>query len=187
MSKKYRGIIFAISILFYSYSGGLAYDADIVHPKINETAAKNASLFIATLKNLGFPNGVDSFVNQKEIFRWLREGGIKEDFLSRPLQHFHDPTKTWDKAGLKDSTLGGSSLLWAQNPNQASVTGNWSWPAARTYYYQALTSGDNTVRQQNFADTFRALGQVMHLLADVSVPEHTRNDLRIIRIKEAAL
>ncbi len=38
-------------------------------------------------------------------------------------------------------------------------------------------SPDPAVREKAFADTFRALGQVMHLVVDASVPEHTRNDV----------
>ena len=53
----------------------------------------------------------------------------------------------------------------------------WSWPSARVRYYQALTEADPVRREALWADLFRALGQVMHLVVDASVPEHTRNDM----------
>ena len=53
----------------------------------------------------------------------------------------------------------------------------WSWPSARVRYYQALTEADPVIREALWADLFRALGQVMHLVVDASVPEHTRNDM----------
>ncbi|MEK6901624.1 MAG: hypothetical protein AABX37_04730, partial [Nanoarchaeota archaeon] len=56
----------------------------------------------------------------------------------------------------------------------------WSWQKARGYYFQALTGATNTERGKNYGKTFRALGQVMHLIADLAVPEHTRNDTHVI-------
>jgi len=165
--------------MFFWVRGIYAYDTDNVHPKINKSVVEQSEMFLSTLTKIGFDKGIDSIVKLKEVYKWFQDGGKEEDSGTRSLQHFHDPTKAWSNAGLKDSTLGSSSLFWAQNPNQSSITGNWSWTNARTYYYQALMSGDKTVREQNFADTFRALGQVMHLLADASVPEHTRNDIHV--------
>jgi hypothetical protein len=63
-----------------------------------------------------------------------------------------------------------------QTANQdafARGTGNWSWKDARTLYRDAL----RTNRQKSWADLFRALGQLMHLVADASVPEHVRDDM----------
>ena len=41
---------------------------------------------------------------------------------------------------------------------------------------KALTSTGNTERDKYFAETFRGLGQLMQLVTDMSVPEHTRDD-----------
>ncbi len=59
----------------------------------------------------------------------------------------------------------------------------WSWPKAREYYYTALTSSTKDEREEYFVYTFRALGQVMHLLADASVPAHTRNDIHVFPLE----
>lgn len=59
---------------------------------------------------------------------------------------------------------------------QAGRTGNWSWQDSRRYFRTALIGATSDEREQAFADTFRALGQVMHLVVDASVPEHVRND-----------
>ncbi|MBI3047000.1 MAG: hypothetical protein HYY76_01690 [Acidobacteria bacterium] len=53
---------------------------------------------------------------------------------------------------------------------------NWSWHDARRVYYEALTEPDSRRREALWADLFRGLGQIMHLVVDASVPEHTRND-----------
>lgn len=175
-----------------------AYDNEKVHQLINENASLRSSNFITTMKALGFTGNSPSeiielnVVNGKKIKDWFHDGAKEEDIpLVRSYNHFHDPTKSWDKAGLDDYVLGilhvkgDSSVLWAQNPDQKyiasdgtvyDVNGTWSWPKARDYYYQALISTDKMVREQNFANTFRTLGQVMHLLGDSAVPEHVRNE-----------
>lgn len=56
-----------------------------------------------------------------------------------------------------------------------SLTGNYSWDDARHYYFLALTN-DEGKREHNFGETFRALGQLMHMVEDMSSPAHTRND-----------
>ncbi|MGD9853036.1 MAG: hypothetical protein AB7T38_17445 [Nitrospirales bacterium] len=53
----------------------------------------------------------------------------------------------------------------------------WSWNDAREYYFKALTSETKAERDENWGKTFRALGQVMHLLQDSANPSHVRNDL----------
>jgi hypothetical protein len=53
-----------------------------------------------------------------------------------------------------------------------------NWDNARTYFYQALTAVSKTDRDDNFIKTFRSVGQVMHLLQDMAVPAHVRNDFQ---------
>lgn len=82
-----------------------------------------------------------------------------------------------ETAGLTTLLRFDSSVHWMQRADQA-----WSWQNARDRYYAALVSTVTSAASQGqrvkaFADTFRALGQVMHLVVDASVPEHTRNDI----------
>ncbi|MEW6419181.1 MAG: hypothetical protein AB1480_13880 [Nitrospirota bacterium] len=77
---------------------------------------------------------------------------------------------------------GQSMVLWSQNTNQdpnQSIGGKWSWKDARDYYYKALTSTTKKEREENFANTFRAVGQQMHFVQDATVPEHVRNDIHV--------
>jgi hypothetical protein len=122
---------------------------------------------------------------------------------TRAFNHFHDPLKAWDEAGFDDPFKSlyiahyhrppVSSILWGLNPGQqdfsANETGDWSWGKARELFYIYLTGHDfsgNLVasskeeKEASFADCFRAVGQVMHLLEDMSVPLHTRNDGHIL-------
>ncbi|GEM_PF-4307131 len=73
---------------------------------------------------------------------------------------------------------GESALKWAQDGSKQSVSvgGDWSWKKIRDFYYSALTAKNDTDRQANFAQTFRGLGHQMHLMQDMSVPAHVRND-----------
>ena len=154
------------------------------HWLVNEQAALASDAFDGVLRTaLGFPSGLETpFRRGRDrwsVREWLAEGGQREDDRLRYLRHFHDPLKPWDEAGLNFG-LGpfSSSIRWMQDPAQAGVLtgGGWSWPDARRLYYEALTEPDAGQRDVRWADLFRAIGQVMHLVADASVPEHTRND-----------
>lgn len=50
------------------------------------------------------------------------------------------------------------------------------WDIARRAYFDALTKGTSAERDQNLAKTFQALGQVVHLVQDLAVPAHVRDD-----------
>jgi hypothetical protein len=89
----------------------------------------------------------------------------------RAMQHFHDPFNEQGWVGRE------SAVFWAQRGiGQQGYGGYYSWFDIRQYYYDALIEENNTERDANFAETFRGLGQLMHLVQDMSVPEHARND-----------
>jgi hypothetical protein len=52
------------------------------------------------------------------------------------------------------------------------------WGDARNYFYSALTAASQVNRDDYFVKTFRAVGQVIHLLEDMAVPAHVRNDFQ---------
>ena len=181
--------IFILMIVLMACLKVYAYDQIKVHPLINEKAALQSQNFISMLMSLGYrENPPDDIltansINGRMIKEWLWMGGTQEDMPDcRSKYHFHDPTKTFDTAGLSNAAINTaclnwgneSSIMWSQNQGNL-----WSWQQGREYYYQALISTDRNLREQKFADTFRAVGQVMHLLSDASVPEHTRNDIHI--------
>jgi len=167
--------------IFYSHSYALDKPT---HEAINEYIAENTigsfSLDQYLMDQLGFQKGKDEEFNNKKAFEWLGYGGKKEDepIYFRSLRHFHDPTvEEWDKAGLKG--IWDSSIIWAQRTDQWPG-GHYSWQDVRDYFYSALISEDQTTRDYYFAETFRGLGQQMHLIEDASVPLHTRDDIHII-------
>lgn len=61
----------------------------------------------------------------------------------------------------------------------------WDWDSSREYLYTYLTgkdsdgnlvAEDDSSRQQYLAKSIQSLGQVLHLLQDMAVPAHVRND-----------
>jgi hypothetical protein len=132
----------------------------------------------------------------QEVYKWLGEGGVKEDdpFAepwkpeaipsgTRWMNHFHNPI---ENSGY---LTGNSAVDWAFMPqgSQGWISGDYSWYDVRGYFYNALTATDELTREENFADTFRGLGQLMHMIQDMSVPEHARDDGHLSSSYEAWL
>ncbi len=196
-------IINALCLFFLTYilqTLVFSWNEDITHRDLSQSAAANSVLSRSKgdyMKNLGLEKGLNQKVmgagKMQSVMLWLQDGaqledtGTKRDALTgkaRFNNHFHNPLKPWSQAGLDDWVglhyTGESSLLWAQDGNkQQSIVeyrGDWSWQKTRDYFYDALISISDTLRQENFAKTFRGLGHQMHLLQDTAVPDHVRND-----------
>ncbi len=122
---------------------------------------------------------------------------------SRASNHFHDPlnydhpgldnrddwttsTIRWRTRSLNDLTgisaanraVGGTTAVFGQeNPGLGRPANYFDWKDARRYFEKALTSREEYERSHYFALTFLSLGHVMHLVEDMAVPSHTRNDM----------
>jgi hypothetical protein len=161
--------------------------------------ALGSAFDVAIREALGVRNGVGAILRGSDgralaVAEWLAEGGEREDDGSRfsPkarfYRHFHNPLVPWSDAGLRTRYpfhllphLYTSSIRWMQTENQAaddggSMGGEWSWRQARRLHYEVLTTDNPREREAKAADLFRALGHIMHLVVDASVPEHVRND-----------
>ncbi|BBO73021.1 hypothetical protein DSCW_04380 [Desulfosarcina widdelii] len=168
-----------VLLLLYSLifnQGSEAYDNEYTHPYINEKAVKENPKVNTILKeSVGLTEGIETKFCGKEIWEWIRDGGIQEDEPEwRCFRHFHDPLNaSWDDAGLL--SLYKSMIYWAQTPdpgNDYDLYNEYSWLLAREYYHQALLTGS----EEQYAKTFRSLGQLMHLVSDAALPAHVRND-----------
>jgi hypothetical protein len=160
------------------------------HDAINQHIAENNTVGFSLddyLKgNLGLTNGykeiiIKGGISNRPVQWWLGQGGIQEDeSLLRSRNHFHNPLKPWDDAGYrKGIEWGHSSILWAQD-----LGNDYSWQNVRKYYHIALTGRDFTdnvvapskdARDVYFADTFRGLGQLMHLVQDAASSLYCRH------------
>ncbi|MCL4475543.1 MAG: hypothetical protein M1508_04855 [Nitrospirae bacterium] len=196
-------LLTVLAIIFSSATISNAYDTYNVHPLINENALLQSNVDGYLKNQLGFTKGITERFQQKEVTEWIKEGAkLEDETVCRSRNHFHDPLKPWDSAGLNNAAVNtyclllgyekfsvDSSLIWAQKESLNPFYDNlWSWQKARKYYYIALTGKNfdsniiaptKTDREKYFAYTFRALGQVMHLIADSSVPAHVRNDIHV--------
>jgi hypothetical protein len=95
------------------------------------------------------------------------------------VNHFHNPLTNGGFTGIWGTSFlhGQSSTQWALAPQRTqSPGGYYSWSDVRGYYFKALTEPEPEIRETNFAQTFRGLGQLMHLVQDAAVPAHSRDD-----------
>ncbi len=131
----------------------------------------------------------------RNISEWLRIGSIIEDHDNRiipwrPRHHFHDPIRNagldnhtdhpdWDAPGWSTwLPLGQSALNWTilGTALQEPRNNNDKWSIARSMFYESLTDPNKNVREARLAESFLKLGCVLHMLEDMGVPAHTRND-----------
>lgn len=128
----------------------------------------------------------------KNLLFWLEEGSKLEDAgsiyssdVARYRNHFHNPLANLTppigiltQGGLTDLTTGQSTLFWAQDGQNQShfVGGDWSWQTIRTHYFRSLTTTSKAGIEMFTAMTYLGLGYQMHLVQDMSQPDHVRND-----------
>ena len=128
----------------------------------------------------------------------IAKGATYEDLAERTLNHFYNPVSQELNGGgvLNDYALGIHFLGKYANPDWGSVDDNcnrpvsdspdeksntcndFSWIKARDAFRMALTGKTNEDRDKMFIRSFRSLGQVVHLMQDMAVPAHTRNDMK---------
>ena len=191
-------------ILYYLFFAGViyAYDDERTHRQLTQRSLDAANLSSYLRSQIKFNDGTSSMVGGRTIGWWLREGSYLEDNPTcRACNHFHNPLKPWDQAFMTDDStfIGGlvrqhcnlqgwlysdrkSNLTWGtgfQSPNGSPINRlrqEMGWDHARQYYYSALTALSLVEKENYFVKTFQALGQVLHLLQDLAVPAHVRND-----------
>lgn len=176
------------------------WNDEVTHKDLTRSAANQSDLSPEredVLSSIGFSVDLDEVLywpshvcddktGQVEctVRDWLRYGSEKEDARKynliynasvRCFNHFHDPI---GNKGLSDDAAGQSALEWAQDANNqfGEVEGDQSWSMVRTLFYQGLTGATETERNADLAAMFKGLGHQMHLVQDMGVPYHVRND-----------
>ncbi|MBI5406234.1 MAG: PD40 domain-containing protein [Nitrospirae bacterium] len=79
-----------------------------------------------------------------------------------------EPSFNLDGTAAVDRVAGKTSGAYPYN--------YFAWPDTRRYFYNALTAGTREEREHYLALTFFSLGHNLHILEDMGVPAHTRND-----------
>jgi hypothetical protein len=170
----------SIIILLLIASRAYCWDDIKTHPTLAEYSADSFFDMDILVKE----------INGKIARQWIRDGAELEDkglffqFINgtaRSLNHFHAPNRPLAGAGLTDLKNGISAVLWAQNgPYQISKGWeDWSWQKVREHYYNHLTATTKQSSEENLAKTLKGLGYQMHLIQDMSQPNHVRNDTHI--------
>jgi hypothetical protein len=162
-------------VLFFLLQPVYAYDQHSTHPSLTYEMAQ-------------FFNQKNTYLNKfllpKEI-GWLKQGAVEEDEPARWINHFYDPVHNvgWSGKHLgklsqeEGYKLGGdiaprhsiASVDWVTNQQYQAAYGrqygNQTWQKAiKSYIY-----GDKK-------SAFLALGHVLHLIEDATVPDHVRDD-----------
>jgi hypothetical protein len=122
---------------------------------------------------------IDDTSNKYDISQVVGLGAKFEDDTSdiyRPLRHFYDPTvaSIYNSGLLRIAT---PSPIWALEDTLDLPKQDYSLSDAKEFYYSALTKKSKELRDKNFANLFRSIGQVIHHVQDMAQPQHVRNDL----------
>ncbi len=80
--------------------------------------------------------------------------------------------------GTEFDVTGESALHWAiEGTSTKQPTTNYqTWESTRQYFYEALTEETPDLREHYLALTLLSVGHLLHLIEDMGVPAHTRND-----------
>jgi len=156
MGGKIFKSIFIILVLFFAWQV-FGYDNLKTHPLLSGSAAEiynqGASLKLTDLQK-----------------SWIIKGSIGEDTDPRYINHFYDPVtgsglNGYDQEGnLIFKVQGQSARAWAKDQNRAA-TGDYSESAILKNYQDG-----------NLTRAYQGIGHIIHLIQDMSVPAHTRND-----------
>jgi hypothetical protein len=183
--KKFNTILFLIlfPMLIFSWWSN-------THKLLSAYACINSKLIKENLMwkfnlDMGAAQPLTVKDDTKTVSGWIYDGAEKEDagnillLKDRSGRHFHNPLKIFSEAGLmRVIEHVQSSILWAQDSVEQDKfdEGDMSWQKVKEYYLNALISDTEEKRHLNFGLMFKGLGHQIHLVQDMSNPEHTRND-----------
>ena len=121
----------------------------------------------------------------EEQKQWIVQGSIDEDFAPRWLNHFYDPVY---ERGLSTDIPGINGYLarnWAQFSSYQTInignifnlwTGNGPVISGSEWGDFSYEAAIKNYSQNKEKEAYLALGHLLHLIEDMTVPEHTRND-----------
>ncbi|VVB69384.1 Stigma-specific protein, Stig1 [uncultured archaeon] len=121
---------------------------------------------------------------KKTIKNWIISGGFSADEPEAPqaLRHFYDPER--EPHYLTDTI---NDLPWTYKFNPKISARDWafndptnpySFPKAKEYFKEAVALHEAPGNSM-YGKAWRAVGETMHLISDMTVPAHVRNDCHI--------
>lgn len=149
--------LFFFPTLFLFVGLVLGYDNIITHPQITDVAIKI------------YQNKTGENLTSEQA-QWIIKGSVDEDADPRYLNHYYDPTTgkgldDFDERFQRNFT-GMSAKEWAKTQSGViSHSGDYSESTILKNY-----------RDENYKRAYQGIGHILHLIQDMSVPAHTRND-----------
>ncbi|MDM8536586.1 hypothetical protein QUF70_07530 [Desulfobacterales bacterium HSG17] len=198
--KRYSISILMTILSLLLIKDSWAYDDIKTHPSLTQIAVQSHSNLNQILDgHLGINDGLLQIYKGKTVIELLEAGSKEEDRNARALNHFYNPLfDIYGREAALDNLLFNSDISnpeWALNisltdwvPPEECTEGDhlkdndhndYSWTMARNSFYDALTTKDPAEREQHFYNLFFRLGHVLHMIQDMAVPAHTRNDMEV--------
>ncbi len=158
-----RFLLVGTLAFFLVFQGVFAYSEKTTHPALTDEIVDLFNLYHPALKLSD---------QEKES---VKQGSIDEDKNARWMHHFYDPVYNRGLWGFS------SSKTWSED--SLAQGGLLNRPFAGTLQSYFGAEDDHTweraIYEYVWGDKSRgllALGHVLHLMEDASVPDHTRND-----------
>ncbi len=211
--KKKIFILTVFSVVFMLFTQGLyAWENQKTHPALTQRAIDSSICILDSYLKTGlgiagglstelywdFPSSVKERMEKAEpdkttrsILDWIKAGSIIEDDpISRTRNHFHDPYRNAGLDNTEKANLlrylfydGDPARDWAINHS----SNEFDWQAVRDDFYFALTKQTQSEREEYLASSFLRLGHVLHMLEDMGVPAHARNDSLFAHVRNEFL
>lgn len=155
------GLFFARTALAYEIDTHAYLTSEAVH-LYNQTASSRA--ISDTLK------------------KYLVDGSNREDDLPRPENHFYDPIN--DRGLSSDFFSGKSAKQWAQDKNEQNkidyqVNSQTDFVKLKSFYPTSDFTWNTAIKywiDGHEEMAMESLGHILHLMEDMGVPEHVRNE-----------
>ncbi|MEK7581948.1 MAG: hypothetical protein AAB488_01305, partial [Patescibacteria group bacterium] len=162
-NRKYLIFLLVFVFLFIPLFS-FAYKPDTTHKGLTRDVIKLYEYYYS-----------NRFTDSEKIS--IEKGAVDEDNGTRALNHFYDPvynkgivltSKDWSQNTIAQKDWGGKGLATAGTYVGALFDSNtdYSWDRA---IYEYLYGDKNR--------GLESLGHILHLIEDVTTPDHTRNDL----------
>lgn len=128
---------------------------------------------------------VDSEIRKFPAYKWIQEGGFSADEpeIFASFRHFYDPTKNEGDRYLHDHLDYLDSKGVVNQPKIDHIEWalihpmhQYNWKNGKTAVISALSSHDPDFKNEEMAFAFRALGETLHMIADMGCPAHVRDD-----------
>jgi endonuclease YncB( thermonuclease family) len=154
--KMFLIVLVAGGFFVFAFFNARAHSPYAVHYHLSEASVN--------LYNLHYPENALT-AQQKQ---WIAEGSAEEDtpFL-RSVHHFYDPINNEGLQGLI------SSKEWARDDLMQALNRFQLGGEPRVYTWGEAIAAYN---RGDYRHAYKALGHILHLMQDASVPAHTRQD-----------